>query len=59
MNEKALLSVEEARKYLRISKGKMYQLVHQKDFPAVWIGRIVRIPKGALDQWIEKQAAGK
>jgi len=53
--EKLLLTVAETAELLRIGKNTAYELVHRQDFPAVRIGRVIRVPKDALLKWIEKQ----
>lgn len=55
MNKKAVLTVEEMQKFLNISRPKAYQLIHQPGFPVLRLGRVVRIPKNQLIQWVEKQ----
>jgi excisionase family DNA binding protein len=50
-----LLTVEELANYLKISRPKAYQLVHQVGFPKINIGKSIRVPKVALDNWINSQ----
>lgn len=42
------LTVDEAAKILRISRGHCYELVKQQALPAVHVGRTVRISAAAL-----------
>ncbi|HZU60732.1 MAG TPA: helix-turn-helix domain-containing protein [Solirubrobacteraceae bacterium] len=48
-----LLRVEEAARLLRIGRSKLYQLLARGELPVVRIGRSVRIPRRALEEWIE------
>lgn len=50
-----ILTVEQVGHFLRISRGMAYQLVHRRDFPAVRIGRAIRVPREALLKWLEAQ----
>lgn len=44
------MSVEEAAKILGISRGLAYEMVRQGKIPALHFGRIIRIPRYALEQ---------
>lgn len=56
--EATALTVEQIAKLLQISRTHAYALVHQRGFPSVRLGRVIRVPRAALDRWIEQQAAG-
>lgn len=51
----SVLTVEEMRQVLRISRQTAYELVHRQGFPAVRFGRAIRIPRDALLRWLEEQ----
>ena len=51
----AVLTVRDLRAALGISRAKAYELVNSRGFPAIRLGRAVRIPKEALVDWIQKQ----
>ncbi|MCC6495812.1 MAG: helix-turn-helix domain-containing protein [Propionibacteriaceae bacterium] len=51
-----LLTVSEAAKLLRISRNLAYELVARHELPAIRLGRVIRIPRPALDAWMEEQA---
>src|SRR5215207_2138834 len=53
------LTVREAAAVLRISKSKAYELVSSGEIPHVRFGKVVRIPKSWLDDWLEGQRAGR
>lgn len=50
-----LLTVGELQKYLQVGRSKAYEIVNLKDFPAIRLGKSIRIPQDQLDEWIEKQ----
>lgn len=43
-----MLTVDDLRAYLRIGRAKAYELVNEPDFPALRVGRSIRIPKDQL-----------
>ncbi len=53
----ALLTVPEAAKLLRISRNLAYDLVARGEIPAVRLGRVIRIPRGSLGEWLTREAA--
>lgn len=55
MNDKALLRVEEVARLLGIGRSKAYELVATGDLPALRIGRLIRVPRHALDRWIAER----
>ncbi len=54
--ESATLSVHETATYLGVGRNTTYALVKAKEIPALRIGRQIRIPKAALDEWMLKQS---
>ena len=52
MNDRALLRVEEVARLLGIGRSKTYELIARGELPSLRIGRLVRVPRHALDQWI-------
>ena len=52
MNEQ-LLTLAEAQAILRVSKSKMYRLIHQEGLPAVRLGSTYRIRQSDLDVFLE------
>lgn len=53
---KLTMSVAEAAQELGICSRIVYDLVHRADFPAIRIGRRVRISREGLAEWVRKQA---
>lgn len=54
--ERLTYSVAEAAELVGVSTSRMYQLVKTTGFPAVCIGRRVRVSKKGLERWVEEQA---
>ena len=50
-----LLTTAELSAYLKISKSKTFELVHQDGFPSWKIGRKIFVKASDLDKWIEEQ----
>ena len=51
-----ILTSEEARKLLRISRGTLFSEVHAGRLPAIWLGkRCLRFNRTALERWLELQ----
>lgn len=53
--ERQTMSVDEMAVVLGVSRPTAYQLAHSADFPAVRIGRRIRIPITGLERWIKGQ----
>jgi excisionase family DNA binding protein len=51
-----LLTVKELAEILRIGRSSAYELCRQNEFPVVRIGKNIRISKGALFEWIERES---
>ena len=52
-SERLVLTIEEARKLLRISRGLMYQAVNSGEVPSIRIGRRILIPRVLLEQTLK------
>jgi len=55
--EHVVLTVEEARKKLRLSRGLMYEALRRGDIPNIRIGRRILIPTDVLERLLERQHA--
>ena len=53
MKDIHLLTVPEAAKLLRIGRNLAYDLVARGEIPSVRLGRVIRVPRTALEQWLE------
>jgi excisionase family DNA binding protein len=56
LNAKLTVSVDEAAQLLGINRVTVYRLARQKDFPAVFVGRRILIPKRGLEEWLEQES---
>jgi len=55
--EKMVLSVEEARRLLGLSRGLMYQAITSGQVFSIRIGRRILIPRARLEQMIKGKQA--
>lgn len=58
-NERLAYSAKEAAHVIGVNYVTVLRLAKRADFPAVWIGRRVLIPKKALEEWLLRQAQDK
>lgn len=49
-----LLTVPQAAELLQLGREHVYTLCHRADFPALRIGRCVRINRELLQEWLNK-----
>lgn len=49
-----ILTFEEVRKYLKLSKSRLYQFVQNKKIPASKVGRTWRFKKAKIDMWLDE-----
>ena len=49
-DHQTLLTVPEAAKLLRIGRNLAYELVAQGEIPSVRFGRLIRVPRAALEE---------
>ena len=52
------LNAELVAKVLGVSRSSAYELMHDKEFPAVRIGSRFVVPKEKFRQWVEQQTGG-
>lgn len=55
MTEKLLLDVGEAAHLLGCKRTFMYGMIQRGELPIVKLGRLTRIPKRALDEYVMRQ----
>ena len=48
------LNAETVAKVLGIAPSSAYELMHEKDFPAMRIGNRIVVPKEAFIRWVER-----
>jgi excisionase family DNA binding protein len=56
---KEWLSLAEVQRIIGIGKTKTYGLVASGEIPAVKIGRVLRVNRRELDEWLETQRVAK
>lgn len=56
MSDNEILTVKQAAELLQLSEDVVYPLTHRRDFPAIRVGRCIRIPRNMLMDWVEAQA---
>lgn len=56
-SERVLLTIPEAAEWLGIGKTLCWQLVARGEIPSVRLGRLVRVHRGALEEWLRAQSA--
>lgn len=54
--ERRTYNVAEAARVLGISVPKVYDLCHSRDFPAIFLGKRIIIPKDRFHEWIDEAA---
>ena len=59
MLDRKLLRPEELCEVLGLGRSTVYQLLRTQQLPCVRVGRAVRVPVRALDQWIAQQASAQ
>ena len=52
------LNAELISKVLGVSLASAYELMHDKEFPAVHVGSRIVVPKEKFQQWVEEQMGG-
>ena len=52
------LNAELISKVLGVSLASAYELMHDKEFPAVHVGSLIVVPKEQFQQWVEEQMGG-
>jgi len=54
-NENDLLTVLEMADVLKISRSKAYEIIKEKTFPIIKIGKCIRISKKELLKWLHNE----
>ena len=50
-----ILNIMDIAGFLRISRSAAYALLNRPDFPAIRIGRTVRVSRDSFVDWLQKQ----
>lgn len=54
--EQKVLSVKDLQRTMGIGRNAAYELVNRADFPAVRIGKTIRIPAKDFEEWLSESA---
>lgn len=55
ISERLVLRVEEAAALLSVSRAQAYALIARGEIPSVRVGKAVRVPRRALEAWLDAQ----
>lgn len=51
--EHRVLTVSEVAEILRVGRNLVYRMVERGEIPAIRVGRKIRVPKTALDRYLD------
>jgi excisionase family DNA binding protein len=54
-DERAVLTVEEAARVLGVAKNTLYEAIQRGEVPHVRLGRLIRVPRHALEVLLKGQ----
>jgi excisionase family DNA binding protein len=57
MDERLLLRAEEVATLLGVGRSKVWEMIWSGELPAIRMGRLVRVPRSRLDEWIASRSA--
>jgi excisionase family DNA binding protein len=57
--DKLLLTISEAASALHIGRSKLYELIASGELEVVHIGRSVRVPRAAIEAFVEQLRSGR
>ena len=52
------LTPAEVRKFLRVSRSRIYEMIEQGEIPSIKLGRLIRIPRDQLLEWYKRNIKG-
>jgi excisionase family DNA binding protein len=55
----AVLTMGHVQRTLGVAKKTAYDLAHRDDFPAIRLGRTIRVPREAFLRWLDGQVEGE
>ena len=56
--EPLLIKPGEAAELLGVSRSTIYQLLGSGEVPSVRVGKLLRVPAAALEQWVRERSIG-
>ena len=57
MSSRLLLRAEEVAEALDVGRWKVYEMMATGELPTIRIGRLVKVPRAALERWIEEHTS--
>jgi excisionase family DNA binding protein len=57
--DRLLLRPDEVARALSLGRSTIYELMHTDELPVIHIGRAARIPRRAVEAWIEERTAAE
>lgn len=51
--EKELLTAREVQQILGLGLSKVYDMMARGELPTLRVGRLIRVPRQALDEWMD------
>ncbi|NQT74669.1 MAG: helix-turn-helix domain-containing protein [Chloroflexi bacterium] len=54
--DKLLLKVSEAGEYIQCGRSRMYEMIATGEIPSIRIGKSIRIPVKALNEFVENRS---
>lgn len=54
--DKTILAPAEVAEYLGIGRSKCYELFRAEGFPVLTLGKLKRVSKIALEEWVKSQS---
>jgi excisionase family DNA binding protein len=55
--EQLLLKADEVAKRLSLGRSKVFLMIARQELPSVRIGKSVRVPAKALEEWVDERRA--
>jgi excisionase family DNA binding protein len=56
VSERLTLSVAEAASLLGVGRNHLYSLINEGQIPHVRFGRLIKIPREALEDWLKNES---
>lgn len=58
MGLQEILTMQDIARYLRISRSAAYELAHKQGFPALVLGRKIRVRRESFLSWLDEKENG-
>ncbi len=50
-----VMTIPETAEFLRINRNTAYELARRADFPSFTVGRVIRVDRDRLEEWVQRQ----